>query len=150
MIKLKIYTIGFTKKNAEEFFELLSKNNVKKLLDIRLNNASQLSGFSKGNDLKYFLKVILKVTYIHDTRFAPTKELLDDYKKSKITWQDYEIKFNEIINERNLKDIIFKEYKEKIDGICLLCSEDKATCCHRRLVAEFIKELIPDIEIVHL
>lgn len=147
---MKIYTIGFTKKDAEEFFGLLDKNNVTKLLDIRLNNASQLSGFAKGNDLRYFLKKILEIGYEHDIRFAPTKELFDNYKEGKITWQDFELNFKELINKRNLKKIILDEYFEQLDGICLLCSEDKATYCHRRLVAEFIKEFIPDLEIIHL
>ena len=82
---MKLFTIGFTKKSAKEFFELLTNNDIKKLIDIRLNNVSQLAGFSKGNDLKYFLKELCGIQYSHNVNLAPTKDILDDYKKKKIT-----------------------------------------------------------------
>lgn len=146
----RIYTIGFTKKDARTFFELLRKNDIKIVLDIRLNNVSQLAGFAKGNDLKFFLKEILNADYIHDTRFSPTKDLLDRYKGRKATWLDYEKEFADILIERNIKNVIQKDYVEKLDGICLLCSEFEADQCHRRLVAEYIKGNFDDIEIMHI
>lgn len=51
---IKIYTIGFTQTSAEQFFDRLIKAGVKKIVDARLNNRSQLAGFAKQEDLKYF------------------------------------------------------------------------------------------------
>lgn len=149
---ITIYTIGFTKKSAEEFFSLLKNNNVNLLYDIRLNNSNQLAGFSKGNDLKYFLDQLVSIDYIHDIRFSPTKEILDNYKKKKITWQEYEIKYNELLRSREIDKIIKTELIDKLDRICLLCSEEKADQCHRRLAAENIKSILNDmdINIVHI
>ena len=150
---MKIYTVGFTKKTAEEFFTLLKNNNVSILIDVRLNNTSQLSGFSKYPDIKYFLKQLCDIDYIHDKNLAPTKEILSNYKKKKITWGEYEKTFKEILDERNRDSQIIDSYKENLDSICLLCSESKANMCHRRLVAEYIKEELKDtinIEIIHL
>lgn len=149
---VKIYTIGFTQKSAEKFFGLLKENNIKTLLDVRLNNASQLAGFAKGRDLGYFIKEILGATYIHDLEFAPTKEILDNYKKKIITWDDYEKQYNMLLDKRIIKQHIIKKYDNKFDSVCLLCSEVEASKCHRRLAAEYIKKTINDenIEIVHL
>lgn len=149
---MKLYTIGFTKKSAEEFFYILKKNNVKKILDIRLNNSSQLAGFTKGNDLNYFLKEICGIKYEHNVQLAPTKEILSDYKKKIISWKEYEYKFIELLNKRNLENKILSRYVDEIEGICLLCSESTAENCHRRLVAEYIKDNLHDhdIKIIHL
>ena len=84
-----VYTMGFTQKSAEDFFELVKKNHISILVDIRLNNQSQLAGFTKGRDLAYFLKEIAGCKYAHDPVFAPTKELLNDYKKGVIDWNGY-------------------------------------------------------------
>ena len=142
-----VFTIGFTKKTAEIFFELLRKNNVKKLVDIRLNNASQLAGFAKSDDLKYFLKAILGIEYFHIADFAPTKDILDDYKKKKITWAEYEKKFNELLASRKVTD---KYNILDFDKACFLCSEDSADKCHRRLLVESFKHKYSDLEIIHL
>lgn len=148
---MKIYTIGFTKKNAETFFDLLKKNNVSQLLDIRLNNASQLAGFTKGTDLEYFTKTILGIKYRHDIRFAPAQDLMDNYKSGKISWAEYEPGFKKIILGRDLENIIRSEYLKDLDGICLLCSEAEPDHCHRSLVAEYIKSIIDeDMQIIHL
>ena len=149
---MKIYTIGFTQKSAEKFFGLLKENNIKTLLDVRLNNASQLAGFAKGRDLGYFLKEILGATYIHDLEFAPTKDILNNYKKKIITWDDYEKQYNMLLDKRIIKQHIIINYDNKFDSVCLLCSEVDASKCHRRLAAEYIKKTINDenIEIVHL
>jgi len=149
---MKIYTIGFTQKSAEKFFSLLKNNNVKTVLDVRLNNVSQLAGFAKGRDLKYFLSELLNINYIHDLVFSPTKEILNDYKKKKITWTEYEDKYKKLLEERNIMEIIKKRYNGEFNEFCLLCSEAQADKCHRRLAAEMIKETLIDenIEIIHL
>ncbi len=149
---MKLYTIGFTKKSAKDFFTLLKKNNIRELIDIRLNNASQLAGFTKGNDLKYFLKEICDIEYIHDTELSPTKEILDDYKNKKISWSQYEMFFKSLLEERKISSMLETKYNNEFDNICLLCSEVTADKCHRRLVAEYIKNKNPNlnIEIIHL
>jgi uncharacterized protein (DUF488 family) len=147
MNKIKLFTIGFTKKNAEAFFEKLKKIGVVKLIDIRLNNVSQLAGFTKKDDLKYFLKQILSCNYVHEPFFAPTKEILDAYKKKEISWPEYEKRFNDLLISRKSHALIsFSE----LHMACLLCSEPTPDKCHRRLVAEFFKNNFKNIEIIHL
>ena len=108
---IKIYTIGFTKKTAEDFFNILKKNNIKIVYDIRLNNTTQLAGFTKGRDLEYFLREILSIKYIHDNKFSPTKEILNDYKKNRIDWDTYENRFNALLDSRTLESYIKDELK---------------------------------------
>lgn len=136
---MNIFTIGFTERTAESFFETLKKNGVKRLIDIRLNNKSQLSGFAKGEDLKYFCKEILNIEYIHEVRFAPTKDLLDSYRKKNVTWEDYTKVYNKLLEDRNWKTIVEKEYKDKLDDSCFLCSENSPNKCHRRLFTDKVK-----------
>ncbi len=148
---MKIYTIGFTKKNAEQFFSLLEKAKITTLLDIRLNNVSQLAGYTKKDDLCFFLKRILNVKYIHSIKLAPTKQILDDYKNSKISWDKYEIEYYKLLEERNVKKLFSTIVDLNKETICLLCSEEKANHCHRRLLAEYLKNnLSQNIEIIHL
>lgn len=146
---MKVYTIGFTQKSAKKFFTLLRVNNVKMVLDIRLNNTSQLAAFAKGEDLKFFLTEFCNIEYMHDTMFAPTDALLKDYKNNKITWLDYEKIFEQIMDGRDIKKYIARRYAEK-DSICLLCSEALPNQCHRRLVADKFKETLGDVQIIHL
>jgi uncharacterized protein (DUF488 family) len=149
---MKLFTLGFTKKSAEQFFELLKKNNIQTLIDIRLNNNSQLAGFTKGLDLKYFLKELCSIEYIHIIELAPTKVLLDDYKKKKISWNGYEERFNQLLEQRNVARDLRCFFSQHLAPFCLLCSEPVPDKCHRRLVAEYIKNKIPDlgVEIIHL
>ena len=143
-----IYTIGFTKKSLKEFIDLLKKNEITKLIDTRLSRDSQLSGFAKSKDIKYVLEEVLKIKYEVIPEFSPTKELLKTYQKDK-DWEKYEEGFLELIKERELerfKDIVLDE-KERI---CLLCSEEKADKCHRRLLAEFFSSLGNKVDIVDL
>ncbi len=144
----KIYTIGFTKKSAEEFFNILKKNNVKKVIDIRLNNTSQLAGFSKYPDIEFFLKRIIDVEYKHDLMFSPKKETLNNFKRKSITWEEYTKEFYDTMEERKIKDYIMRNYLDE-DSICLLCSEESFKNCHRSLVANFFK-CVFECEIVHL
>lgn len=143
---MKIFTIGFTKTTAENFFERLKRSGAKAIVDVRLNNVSQLAGFAKRDDLKYFSKSICNMDYRHLPKLAPTKEILDQYKKNGGDWADYEEKFNKLIAARKIENID----KELLDGGCLLCSEDKPHHCHRRLVVEYLKSHWADVEIVHL
>ena len=146
----KIFTIGFTKKNAQVFFELLKKNKVNIILDIRLNNTSQLAGFSKFPDIKYFLEEICAIDYISDVRFAPTEQILKDYKAKRISWDDYVLQFNELMSLRKINQYIKAKYGNGVyENICLLCSEEKPINCHRSLVAKNFCEVLGG-EIIHL
>ncbi|GHV83892.1 hypothetical protein AGMMS50212_12320 [Spirochaetia bacterium] len=142
-----IYTIGYTHKTAKYFFEKLLENKINTVIDIRLNNQSQLTGFTKKQDLEYFLKKICGIAYLYMPQFAPTKEILDAYKKKRINWSDYERYFNALIYERKIE----KEIDSKIlNDACLLCSEDTPDKCHRRLVAEYFSNRFENIKIIHL
>ena len=144
---IKLFTIGFTKKNAKKFFNLLESNNVKNIVDTRVNNSSQLSGFAKADDLKFFAKEIADINYEHQLDFAPTKELLSKYRKGKITWKDYESEYLNLLDIRKVKK---KVEVEKLHENCLLCSEHTVEKCHRRLLAEYFKEVNSNVEIIHL
>ena len=145
---MKLYTIGFTQKSAKEFFDKIKANKIELLLDIRLNNVSQLAGFAKGKDLQYFLSEICNCQYAHNVNFAPTKELLDDYRSKKISWKEYEEVFNKILADRHIEND-FKQYAH-FKSVCLLCTEPTAEQCHRRLVAEYLKSKIDSIDIIHI
>ena len=144
----KIFTIGFTEKTAEDFFGLLKKNSVHLLSDIRLKNSSQIAGFSKGIDLKYFL-TFFNIGYIHDLKFAPSKKILHDFKNKKISWDDYKIEFLTLMEERGISEHIEKFYS-KADNVCFLCSEPTAENCHRKIVAERLQMTFREVEIIHL
>jgi uncharacterized protein (DUF488 family) len=141
-----IFTIGFTRKSAEEFFTRLRRPGLKRLLDVRLNNSSQLAAFAKKADLEYFVRTICEIDYAHLTELAPTQELLDSYKKKKADWERYAADFLTLIRDRKVEETVSREL---LDGSCLLCSEDTAEHCHRRLVAEYFQR-VHGCEIVHL
>lgn len=144
---IKLYTIGFTNKSAQKFFELLTENEVSKIVDTRINNTSQLSGFAKGKDLAYFAKKVGEIDYIHKIDFAPTRELLEKYRKNTITWNEYEIEYLNLLDIRKIgHHININEFHQN----CLLCSEHTPEKCHRRLLAEYLKYRFNDIEIHHL
>lgn len=144
---INLYTIGFTKKTAQQFFETLVNSGVKRVIDTRLNNVSQLAGFAKRKDLEYFLKSIGNIEYVHILDMAPTKDILDEYKKNKGDWETYEQKFLQLIGDRQIEKQISPQLLE--DG-CLLCSEAKPHHCHRRLVAEYLSDKLENISIHHL
>jgi uncharacterized protein (DUF488 family) len=147
MKRIQLFTIGFTKKSAEEFFTKLSEAGVKRVLDIRLNNVSQLAGFSKRDDLQYFLKTIRDIDYKHLPELAPTKDILEEYRKNKGDWSVYESRFLALLSERKPEERISRAM---LDHGCLLCSEDKPENCHRRLVAEYFRKKLGGVEIVHI
>ena len=146
---ITLYTIGFTKKNARQFFELLKKAQVRKLVDIRINNASQLAGFAKGVDLEYFMKEICHGDYEHITDMAPTKELLKDYKDKIVDWNGYTVIYKNLLKERHIAE---RFHVEDFDHCCFLCTEDTPEQCHRRLLVEHLMARNPDkdIRIIHL
>lgn len=144
---MRLFTIGFTKKSAEAFFTKLNVSGAKRVVDVRLNNVSQLAGFAKRNDLRFFLREICHMDYVHMPDLAPEQDILDEYKKNKGDWSVYEQKFLELMRKR--------EIEKKIDPAliadgCLLCSEDKPHHCHRRLVAEYLRSHWGSIEISHV
>jgi uncharacterized protein (DUF488 family) len=144
---MKVFTIGFTKKNAEQFFTRLKQHGLVRLIDVRLNNVSQLAGFTKKDDLRFFLREINGIDYVHWADLAPTKDILDEYKKNGGDWSAYEQKFMELMTRRKIEE---KVPKELVDGGCLLCSESEPEYCHRRLVAEYLRSRWNNLEIIHL
>ena len=147
----KIFTIGFARKTAENFFDLLEYNCVERVVDVRLYNRTQLLGFSKYPDIEFFLRRVSNIDYFHDLEFAPSVNLFDCYRKNVIGWDDYEKEFAELMKYRDIDTYIADKYSGK-ENYCLLCTEVSPENCHRRLVAEKIREVLEDedIEIIHL
>jgi len=144
---IDVFSVGFTKKSAGEFFEKLREAGVKRVVDVRLNKVSQLAGFSKRDDLKYFLKTILDVEYFEAPLLAPTQEMLDEYKKKKGSWDAYERDFLELTKERKIED---KTDPSILAGGRLLCSEETPHYCHRRLVLEYLQKRWGNLSIKHI
>ena len=147
MAKINLFTIGFTQKNAEAFFTALKKAGIKKVIDIRLSNVSQLAGFAKRDDLAFFLRELCGCEYRHEPLLAPTKEIMDGYKKKQIEWAEYEKRFTKLLKDRDAHTLV--DPKE-LDRACLLCSEAKPDRCHRSLVAAYLTKNFKGIEINHL
>jgi uncharacterized protein (DUF488 family) len=133
---MKIYTIGFTQHSAEEFFEKLKDNGVKRVIDIRINKTSQLAGFAKGNDLPYLLKVAGGIDYVAHSELAPTKELLKSYRSKEVSWDVFEHEYiRQIVESKAIESLDPAEF----DDACLLCSEHTADKCHRRLLSQLLE-----------
>ncbi|MBP1468303.1 DUF488 domain-containing protein [Candidatus Chloroploca sp. M-50] len=144
---ITIFTIGFTNKSAKVFFELLEQSKVKTIVDTRINNVSQLAGYTKGTDLSFFARRVANIGYEHKIEFAPTKELLNRYRKKQMSWAEYEIEYLNLLDIRNIKN---KVVVEQLNHSCLLCSEHLPDKCHRRLLAEYLQKTSSDIQIIHL
>jgi len=145
---VKLYTIGFTQKSAQQFFELLEKNNIQCLVDVRLHPDGHLSGFAKREDLRFFLKRLIDCDYRYIESLAPTEEIRKAYLSSK-NWTLYEIAFNALMERRHIPDILDRTFfDEKV--CCLLCSEPTPDHCHRRLIAERLQQAWNQVEIHHL
>jgi uncharacterized protein (DUF488 family) len=142
---MEIYTIGFTKKNAEEFFTILKQAGIKRLIDIRLHNQSQLAGFAKQEDLKYFLRELCGVEYRHEPRLAPSEDILEDHRHKRLAWEEYQTRFRQLLAERNVTGFLPRQLFEV--PTVLLCSEPQAEHCHRRLVAEYLQRIWDDVVI---
>ena len=145
---MEVYTIGFTKRKAAEFFGALRSAGIQRLLDVRLNNSSQLAGFTKKEDLPFFLKELCGAEYIHEPLLAPTQELFDAYKKKKGSWQEYEQRFLALMSERKIEERIDRKLFEV--PTVLLCSEATADRCHRRLVLEYLQDKWDSMTTHHL
>src|SRR5574342_267405 len=133
---MKIFTIGFTKTSAESFFMRLREAGVKKVIDVRLHNDSQLAGFAKKDDMRYFLDALCGIEYAHLPELAPTQEMFEAYKKRKGEWSVFEKQFNKLMKSRRIEQSI---PRENFDSAGLLCSEDKPDHCHRRLAADYLE-----------
>lgn len=144
---MRLFTIGFTQKTAERFFGLLRSAGVLRVIDTRLNNRSQLAGFSKADDLPFFLRELGGIAYEHRPEMAPTQEMLDRYKKQRGSWSAYEDEFKDLIRARAIERRL---QVADLENAVLLCSEHEPTHCHRRLVAEYFTQYWPELEIVHL
>lgn len=145
---MEIYSIGFTQKTAQWFFTRIKDAGISRLLDVRLNNVSQLAGFAKRADLAYFLKQICNADYLHEPLLAPTQEMLDAYRSKAIPWQEYEKRFLGLMSARQIEDNLDRAVFET--PTVLLCSEPTAERCHRRLVLEYLREKWGDVTISHL
>lgn len=145
---MEIYTIGFTQTSAEHFFGRLSEAGVRRVLDVRLNNSSQLAGFAKARDLPYFLDRLVGATYEHEPILAPTQELLDAYKKRRGDWETYERGFLELMRERSVDTAL--DPATFSNPTALLCSEATPEHCHRRLVCEYLARHWDDVTAIHL
>lgn len=144
---MKLYTIGFTRKSAADFFGLLRESGAKRVVDVRLRNTSGLAGFSKKSDLPWFLRELCGMDYVHLPRLSPADDLLDAYRQKRVSWDEYEPIFQSIIERRLIRAAIPQDI---IADSCLLCSEDKPENCHRRLLAEHFQRHWGNVEIVHL
>jgi len=145
--RARLYTIGFTQTSAEHFFERLRRAEVERVVDVRLNNVSQLSGFAKRDDLEWFLSTIANIGYVHAPWMAPTDDLLGAWRADEIGWEEYETRFRALLVERRIED---HASVSDFDRACLLCSEHKPDQCHRRLVAEYLQRHWKGVEIRHL
>ena len=144
---MEVYTIGFTEKSAEEFFETLKRVGIKRLIDVRLNNTSQLAGFAKRDDLRFFLRAICDIEYLVVPELAPTKDILESYRGGAGGWEEYERRYLALLEERKAELLLSREM---LKSGCLLCSEHEPDQCHRRLAAEYLLEKSGGIHIVHL
>lgn len=144
---MKMFTIGFTQKKAEQFFGALKDSDVRRVIDVRLNNSSQLAGFAKRDDLRYFLQEIGRIGYLHEPLLAPTRDILAAYRAKDIAWTEYEHQFFELLRERKIEQRLDPAM---FDGGCLLCSEAAPHHCHRRLVVEYLQKHWGQIDVMHL
>jgi len=145
---MKVYTIGFTKKSARQFFELLAANGVQRIIDIRLRPGGQLAGFAKKDDLAYFLEKLVQCDYMHLPQLAPTPDILDAYRKNR-DWSQYVAAFERLMEERDIPGSLDRSLFEEKSS-CLLCSEATPEKCHRRLVAERLSGTWNGVEVIHL
>jgi uncharacterized protein (DUF488 family) len=144
---MRLYTIGFTLKSAEYFFSRLKRAGIRTLVDVRLHNTSQLSGFTKKEDLPFFVREICKAGYLHLPELAPSEELFQARKREKMAWHPYEKRYLNLLRQRGVENALSPE---ALEGGCLLCTEDDPRHCHRRLAAEYLQEKWPGVEVIHL
>jgi len=146
-MSVRLFTIGFAETTAEQFFALLRSADVDRVIDVRLNNTSQFAGFSKRDDLKFFLREVCDIGYLHLPELAPTQQILDAYKKHKGSWSVYEQEFINLMEKRGIEKAVSRD---SVNRSCLLCSEKRPHHCHRRLVAEYLQRHWANLSIDHL
>jgi uncharacterized protein (DUF488 family) len=144
---VRLFTIGFTQRSAEDFYGTLKRENVVRLIDVRLNNSSQLSGFAKREDLRFFLREICGADYVHELRLAPEPDDLKSYRAGGLSWEEYERRYVSTLRKRGAENLPRASF---VDRSVLLCSERRPAQCHRRLAAEYLAAAWGDVEIVHL
>ena len=145
---MEIYTIGFTQKSAAEFFGILRRAGIRRLIDVRLNNTSQLAAFAKRDDLQFFLRELCNADYRHEPTLAPTDEILDAYKKKQIAWEEYETRYIDLLIERAAETAVDRRLFD-VPAV-FLCSEPGPEHCHRRLAAEYLAGKWGNVKVVHL
>lgn len=145
---MEVFTIGFTQTTAADFFGKLRRYGIRRLVDVRLNNVSQLAAFAKRDDLAFFLRELCGAEYLHEIRLAPTQEMLDAYKKQKGSWDVYAALFLDLIQQRRIETELNPDLFDV--PTALLCSEPTADHCHRRLVLEYLQGKWSDVRAVHL
>jgi uncharacterized protein (DUF488 family) len=145
---VEIHTIGFTQKSAAEFFGTLRRAGIRRLIDVRLNNTSQLAAFAKRDDLQFFLRELCDADYRHEPALAPTEDILDAYKKKRIGWDEYETHYIDLLIERAAEKVVDRRLFD-VPAV-LLCSEASPKQCHRRLAAEYLAGKWGDVKVVHL
>lgn len=148
MANLTIYSIGFTQRSAEDFFGTLRNAGIRRLMDVRLNNTSQLAAFAKRDDLRFFLREICNADYVHEPLLAPRQEMLDTYRKEKGSWVEYEARYLALISERRVEEKLARD--SFAVPTALLCSEFTAEHCHRRLAMEYLSDAWDGISLHHL
>lgn len=146
-MKQDLCTIGFSKKSLEQFVDLMKNAGVTRLVDTRLNNTSQLSGYAKKNDLSYVMRLV-GISYQHDVMLAPTEDILSAYKKKQMSWYEYEKQYIGLLEKRKVENRIDDILAGEVT--CFLCSEDKPHHCHRRLLAEYLNHYKKEIKVTHL
>lgn len=144
---MRLFTIGFTKRSAASFFGDLRASGAQRLIDVRLNNVSQLAGFAKRDDLRYFLREICAMDYLHEVSMAPTASMLDDYRKGRSTWAEYSMRYSELLSDRRVENEFTGDF---LDRSVFLCSEATPERCHRRLLVEYLVARIGPAEVRHL
>jgi uncharacterized protein (DUF488 family) len=145
---MEIATIGFTKHSADSFFSRLRAANIEQLVDVRIHNVSQLAGFAKRDDLRFFLRELCGATYVHEPLLAPTDDLLRSYRDKEILWTEYEKRFLDLMDDRSIEDIVPRDLFAT--RTVLLCSEHTPEHCHRRLVAEYLNDRWGNVSVAHL
>lgn len=143
-----VYTIGYKTKPLSQFIEQLRAAGVDAVIDIRLRNTSHLAGYTKRDDLAFLLTEGFSLGYEHHPEFAPTPEILDAYRADG-NWAAYQTHFMPLL-ARRAAEAVGREILARYRAPCLLCAEETAEHCHRRLVAEYWAEHIPGLTIVHL
>lgn len=141
---MRLYTIGYSKKTAEEFFDILRDNGVTQVVDIRRHNSNQLAGFTKQSDLPWFLDTIAGIGYSHELALAPSEDLMRAYRKEGLPFDEFAAKLRKQFEDREMPT------KATFDHAALLCSEADPSTCHRLVASEYLAEKWSGVEVIHL